>query len=119
MEYKDYYKVLGVERNATEADIKSAFRKLALKYHPDRNQGNDSAEEKFKEINEAYEVLSDKQKRARYDQLGDSYTNWQRGGAPGNFNWGDWTSSSGGGVPFNMDRRGSSLPPTSSRHRFH
>jgi curved DNA-binding protein CbpA len=57
MEYKDYYKILGVERNATEAEIKSAFRKLALQYHPDRNQGNLQAEEKFKEINEAYEVL--------------------------------------------------------------
>jgi curved DNA-binding protein len=105
MEYKDYYKVLGVERNASEADIKSAFRKLALKYHPDRNQGNPGAEEKFKEINEAYEVLSDKQKRARYDQLGESYSTWQqRGGAPGNFNWGDWTSTSapGGGVSFNV-----------------
>jgi curved DNA-binding protein len=103
MEYKDYYKVLGVERNASEADIKSAFRKLALKFHPDRNQGNKNAEEKFKEINEAYEVLSDKQKRARYDQLGESYSTWQqRGGAPGNFNWGDWTAASGGGVPFNM-----------------
>ena len=68
MEYKDYYKILGVERGANEAEIKSAFRKLALKYHPDRNAGNNSAEEKFKEINEAYEVLSDAQKRARYDQ---------------------------------------------------
>jgi curved DNA-binding protein len=97
MEYKDYYKVLGVERNASAADIKSAFRKLALKHHPDRNAGNKNAEEKFKEINEAYEVLSDTQKRARYDQLGDSYNNWQQGGAPGNFNWGDWTSASGGG----------------------
>jgi curved DNA-binding protein len=103
MEYKDYYKVLGVERNASESDIKSAFRKLALKFHPDRNPGNKNAEEKFKEINEAYEVLSDKQKRARYDQLGDSYSTWQqRGGAEGNFNWGDWTSAPGGGTSFNM-----------------
>src|SRR5512135_2505008 len=97
MEYKDYYKSLGVERNATEAEIKSAFRKLALQFHPDRNQGNKQAEEKFKEINEAYEVLSDTQKRARYDQLGDSYSNWQqRGGAPGNFDWNDWATATGG-----------------------
>ncbi len=94
--------MLGVERGASEAEIKSAFRKLALKYHPDRNAGNKSAEEKFKEINEAYEVLSDPQKRARYDQLGDSYSNWQQGGRPGNFNWGDWTSAPGGGVSFNV-----------------
>lgn len=98
MDYKDYYKILGVERNATEAEVKSAFRKLALQYHPDRNQGNKQAEEKFKEINEAYEVLSDKEKRARYDQLGDSYSSWQQRGAPGNFNWNDWTNAPGGGV---------------------
>jgi len=103
MEYKDYYKTLGIERSATGAEIKSAFRKLALKHHPDRNAGNKNSEEKFKEINEAYEVLSDAQKRARYDQLGDSYSHWQQGGgAPGNFNWGDWTSAPGGGVSFNV-----------------
>lgn len=98
MEYKDYYKILGVERTATEAEIKSAYRKLALQYHPDRNQGNKQAEEKFKEINEAYEVLSDKEKRARYDQLGDSYSRWQQRGAPGNFNWYEWTGGPAGGT---------------------
>ncbi len=93
MEYKDYYRTLGVERNASEQDIKKAYRKLAMKYHPDRNPGNKEAEEKFKEINEAYEVLSDKEKRARYDQLGDSYSRWQQaGGSPGGFNWSDWTT---------------------------
>ncbi len=96
MDYKDYYKILGVERGATEAEIKKAFRKLALQYHPDRNPGNKQAEEKFKEINEAYEVLSDTEKRSRYDQLGDSYSNWQQHGAPGNFNWNEWTNASGG-----------------------
>ena len=96
MDYKDYYKILGVERNATEAEVKSAFRKLALQYHPDRNPGNKQSEEKFKEINEAYEVLSDPEKRARYEQLGDSYTNWQQRGAPGNFNWNDWANAPGG-----------------------
>ena len=97
MEYRDYYKILGVERKATEAEIKTAFRKLALQYHPDRNPGNKQAEEKFKEINEAYEVLSDSEKRGRYDQLGESYSSWQQHGAPGgNFNWNDWTRATGG-----------------------
>lgn len=76
--YKDYYKILGVERNAAEKEIKSAYRKLARKYHPDVNPNNKSAEEKFKEISEAYEVLSDKDKRARYDQFGQY---WEQAGA--------------------------------------
>ncbi len=63
---RDYYEVLGIDRNATEEKIKGAFRKLAFKYHPDRNREN-GAEEKFKEINEAHEVLSDPEKRASYD----------------------------------------------------
>lgn len=69
---KDYYEVLEVDKNASEEDIKRAYRKLAKKYHPDLNQGNKDAETKFKEINEAYEVLSDKEKRAKYDQFGHS-----------------------------------------------
>ncbi len=67
---KDYYKILGVPRNATQEEIKKAYRRLALKYHPDRNKGNKEAEEKFKEINEAYAVLSDPEKRRQYDQFG-------------------------------------------------
>jgi curved DNA-binding protein len=91
MEYKDYYKILGVDKKASEDEIKRAYRKLALKYHPDRNPDNKQAEEKFKEINEAYQVLSDTAKRARYDQLGDSYSRFQQhGGVPGGFNWEDW-----------------------------
>jgi molecular chaperone DnaJ len=70
MAYKDYYAILGVPRNATQEEIKRAYRKLALKYHPDRNPGNKEAEEKFKEISEAYEVLSDPEKRAIYDSYG-------------------------------------------------
>ncbi len=69
---KDYYKILGVSRNATQEEIKKAYRRLALKYHPDRNKGNKEAEEKFKEINEAYAVLSDPAKRRQYDQFGSS-----------------------------------------------
>ncbi|MGW8142846.1 MAG: DnaJ C-terminal domain-containing protein [Anaerolineales bacterium] len=91
MEYKDYYKVLGVGRNATEDEIKRKYRKLALEYHPDRNTGDKAAEEKFKEINEAYQVLGDPKKRDRYDRLGESYNSWQqRGGTPGGFNWDEW-----------------------------
>ncbi len=78
--YKDYYKILGVGRNASEKEVKSAFRKLARKYHPDVNPGDKAAEEKFKEVSEAYEVLSDKEKRARYDQFGQY---WQQVGAGG------------------------------------
>ncbi|MBI5286431.1 MAG: J domain-containing protein [Deltaproteobacteria bacterium] len=70
MAYKDYYKILGVKRDATEEEIKKAYRKLALKYHPDRNPGSKEAEEKFKEINEAYAVLSNREKRQQYDMFG-------------------------------------------------
>src|SRR5215475_11306247 len=67
---RDYYEVLGVERDASADEIKSAYRKLAFKHHPDRNQGNHAAEEQFKEASEAYEVLSDDQKRTIYDRFG-------------------------------------------------
>jgi curved DNA-binding protein len=75
MEYKDYYKVLGVEKNATQEEIKKAYRKLAVKYHPDKNVGDKQAEEQFKLINEANEVLSDPEKRKKYDELG---ANWKQ-----------------------------------------
>ncbi len=91
MEYKDYYKTLGVDRKASTDDIRKAYRKLAMQYHPDKNPGDKKAEEKFKEINEAYQVLSDEQKRARYDQLGSAYSNFRTsGGRPGDFRWDDW-----------------------------
>jgi curved DNA-binding protein len=97
MEYKDYYQTLGVGRNASAEEIKHAYRKLAMQYHPDRNPGDKAAEERFKEINEAHQVLSDPQKRTRYDQLGSSYSQYQQaGGHPGGFNWEDWMSQSQG-----------------------
>lgn len=104
MEYKDYYKILGVEKKASEAEIKSAYRKLAMKFHPDRNPGNKAAEDKFKEINEAYEVLGDSGKRSHYDQLGASYQRWQQtGGSPGSFNWNEWFTQSQGGRASQVD----------------
>ena len=103
MEYRDYYKILGIPRGASAEEIKGAYRKLAMQYHPDRNPGDKQAEERFKEMNEAYQVLSDPQKRARYDQLGESYSQWERNGAPGDFNWGQWTAQQPGGQAVNMD----------------
>jgi len=76
VKFQDYYEVLEVPRTATADDIKKAYRKLARKYHPDVNPGDQSAEEKFKQVGEAYAVLSDPEKRKRYDQLGE---NWKAG----------------------------------------
>lgn len=73
MKYKDYYEILGVDKSSTPEDIKKAYRKLAKKYHPDLNKGSEEAAEKLKEVNEAYEVLSDEEKKAKYDQFGSAY----------------------------------------------
>lgn len=95
MEYKDYYKVLGVSKTATQDEIKKAYRKLAVKYHPDKNQGNKEAEIKFKEINEANEVLSDPEKRKKYDELGENWQHYQQSaGAQGGGQYQQWN---GGG----------------------
>lgn len=82
MEFKDYYKILGVSKSASIEDIKKAYRKLAIKYHPDKNQGNKAAEDKFKEANEANEVLSDPEKRKKYDELGENWKHYQPGSPP-------------------------------------
>ena len=84
MSKRDYYEVLGIQKGASDDEIKKAFRKLAIKYHPDKNPGDKAAEEKFKEVNEAYSVLSDKTKRQRYDQFGHAGVGGAGAGAGGN-----------------------------------
>ncbi|MEZ4617752.1 MAG: J domain-containing protein [Caldilineaceae bacterium] len=101
MDYKDYYQILGVARNADEKEIKRSFRKLAQQYHPDKNPGNAEAERKFKEINEAYTVLSDADKRSKYDRFGSQWEQYTRaGGRPEDFNWGGM--GGGGGRARNL-----------------
>ncbi len=92
---RDYYEVLGVEKNAEQTQIKKAYRKVAMKYHPDRNPDDKSAEEKFKEAAEAYEVLSDEQKRARYDRFGHAGVQGSGGFSGGNVNMDDIFSQFG------------------------
>lgn len=89
MAKRDYYEVLGVERGASERDVKRAYKRLAMKYHPDKNPGDSEAEAKFKELNEAYSILSDKQKRANYDQFGHAAFE-QGGGGAGGFGGADF-----------------------------
>lgn len=98
MAKRDYYEILGVSKNASDDEIKKAYRKLAVKYHPDKNPGDKEAEAKFKEINEAHDVLSDKQKRARYDQFGHAGVN-----GSGNPFTGGNPFGGAGGQSFNFD----------------
>ena len=104
MDYKDYYKILGVEKTATADQIKKAYRKLARQHHPDVNPGDAAAEQKFKEANEANEVLSDPEKRKKYDQFGADYQRYEQAGAgrgAGGFDWSQYAQGGGqGGNPF-------------------
>ena len=83
MEYKDYYKILGVERSASQDEIKKAYRKLAVKYHPDKNPDDKVAEEKFKEISEAYQVIGNADSRKKYDELGANWKQYENAGFGG------------------------------------
>ena len=96
MDFKDYYKILGVDKNATKDDIKKVFRRLAKKYHPDKNPGDKASEEKFKEISEANEVLSDPEKRKKYDQLGSNWKQYQNAGTEPNSRYRNYQSGNQG-----------------------
>ncbi len=98
MEFKDYYKILGISKKASQDEIKKAYRKLAQKYHPDRNPNDKKAEEKFKDVSEAYEVLSDPEKRKKYDELGSDWKKYEQAGAgTGGFDWSKYASQGGFG----------------------
>jgi len=96
MDYKDYYSVLGVTKSATKAEIKKAYRNLAKKYHPDKTKGDKALEEKFKEVSEAYEVLSNDENRKKYDELGANWKNQQQQGASGGFDYSQYYANTGG-----------------------
>lgn len=99
MDFKDYYEILGVPPNADRKVIQQTFRQLARKHHPDVNPGNKDAEEKFKTINEAYQVLSDAEQRKKYDELRAQYQQWQQtGGHQQDFDWQNWSAQPGTGA---------------------
>ncbi len=99
MNYKDYYKILGVSKNATQDEIKKAYRKLAVKYHPDKNPNDKKAEDRFKEIGEAFEVLKDPEKRKKYDHLGSNWKQYQNA-EPGGYNYSNFSRGSSGAESF-------------------
>ena len=125
-EKRDYYEVLGVGKNASEDEIKKAYRKMAKQYHPDLNPGDKDAEAKFKEVNEAYEVLSDSSKKARYDQFGHAGVDpnygagggygagGYGGGGFGGFDFGDMGAAAALPTPTPRDAAQTSTPPSPS-----
>jgi curved DNA-binding protein len=109
MQYKDYYKTLGVSKSASQDEIKKAYRKLAVKYHPDKNPNDEATENRFKEINEAYEVLKDPEKRKKYDQLGANWKQYEHAGYGGQdagfggFDWSQFAGRPGTGGSYHFD----------------
>lgn len=110
MEYKDYYKILGVAKDASQDEIKKAYRKLAMKYHPDKNPNNKDTEARFKEVSEAYEVLKDTDKRKHYDELGANWKQYQKAGTgsgasggPGGFRYEYYEPGQSGGQGVNFE----------------
>ncbi|MEA4902104.1 DnaJ C-terminal domain-containing protein [Desulfitobacterium sp.] len=97
MDFKDYYSILGVPKDADDKTIKKAYQKLAKKYHPDVNPGNKEAEEKFKEVTEAYEAIGDPEKRRKYEEVRQNYEAWQNSGGRGNYDWSRWQAQPGQG----------------------
>lgn len=98
MEFKDYYKILGVSPDADIKEIKKVYQSFAKKYHPDVNPGDKAAEDRFKEINEAYHAIADPEKRKKYDDLRSNYQSWQNHGGRGSFDWSRWQQSPGNGT---------------------
>ena len=104
MDYKDYYNILGVSKNASQEEIKKAYRKLAVKYHPDKTKGDKQSEERFKEIGEAYAVLRDPEKRKKYDQLGANWKQYENSGyGGGGFDFSQFGGQSQGGSSFHFE----------------
>ncbi|RNC28769.1 MAG: Curved DNA-binding protein [Candidatus Dichloromethanomonas elyunquensis] len=98
MDFKDYYAILGVSPQADNKEIKKTYQALAKKYHPDKNPGDKAAEEKFKEINEAYHAIADPGNRQKYDDLRANYEQWQKRGGGGSFDWSSWQQAPGSGT---------------------
>src|SRR5437764_3953498 len=106
---RDYYEVLGVPKTASEDEIKKSYRKLARQYHPDRNPGDKQAEAHFKEVQDAYDILSDKTKKAQYDRFGAAGPQAGGGAGPGGFHWGGFPGGEGGGVNIDPPQAGGIL----------
>ena len=115
MDYKDYYNTLGVSKSADEKEIKKAFRKLAQKYHPDKNPDDAKAEQRFKEVNEAYTVLSDAEKRRHYDRFGSQWENHTRSGGNTQDFWQQWGGAANGGMG---GSRGRTMSPEEFERMF-
>ncbi|ADY56120.1 chaperone DnaJ domain protein [Syntrophobotulus glycolicus DSM 8271] len=98
MDFKDYYSVLGVAPTADIKEIKKKYKELAKKYHPDKNPGDKKSEEKFKEVNEAYQAVGDPAKRQKYDELRQDYQHWQNQGGRGSYDWGAWQAAPNSGT---------------------